>query len=127
MSTYQELVKLGREALAAETSAQWKLGDYALQVCPLDAKHLHNQQLEKLERYADDLGVSFETLRAYRATAAAWPDDTRVSSDKASWKVHQYLQGKPDRIQIIERLLRAGKGRVTVNQVTIALGRKTRN
>jgi len=42
---------------------------------------------------AQEIGVEFKTLAAYRKVAAAWPAGTRVPA--ASWAVHRALRSEP--------------------------------
>lgn len=50
-----------------------------------------------LERFAAEVGVSFEVVRKCRQTAAAWGSEKRFSD--VSWGVHQVLAAHQELIQ----------------------------
>lgn len=109
---YDELVRRGREVAQRLSKSQWELGDLALKVVPMGEQHKHNGSIERLQQYADEIGVAFDALDLYRRVAAAWPDRTRIRS--ASWSVHRELMSHPQRGRILEALVRKHE-RVTVD------------
>lgn len=127
--SWKTLVELGRVAALKGNNARWTLGDLALEAVPMGA-HGGNRRseqgdtrtLEKLARYATEVGVEVETLDSYRKVASAWPEDTRVAS--ASWSAHREaltLAGSRDEAH---RVLAGVRGeRVTVDAVRAAFGR----
>lgn len=48
-----------------------------------------------LAKYAEAIGVPFNTLLTYRRVAVAWPANSRLLA--VAWRVHQRLAGEPDR------------------------------
>lgn len=69
---------------------------------------------EHLTRAGFDYSVN--SLRQYRATALAWPADTRVH-EGAGFTVHRELRGQEDPPAVLAKLMRQHGGRVTQKQV----------
>lgn len=96
---YDELVQQGRSVIKDAAALQFKLGDLALKIDPIaDDRKERSQQFH---RFADDLGIKFETLAEYRRVAIAWPEEHRATQ-KASYSVHRMLAGNSDRFEIIQ-------------------------
>ncbi|MQB01578.1 MAG: hypothetical protein GEU78_15030 [Actinobacteria bacterium] len=112
-SRWQELV---REGIARDGNRNWFLGDAALEIAPMGEDGAHNGSTEKLEQYANLVGVEAKSLYVYRAVAAAWPPVTRLTGD-TSWKVHQLLMTPEKRT-----LIREG---MTVTEAHRAAGHST--
>ncbi len=55
----------------------------------------------ELARYADAVGVEYETLKAYRTVARAWESGIRIPDLPST--VHQALAGQDDRAERIRR------------------------
>lgn len=104
--------ELVREAIARDGSRNWFLGDAALEIAPMSTNGTNNRAQDNLQQFADEIGVSWESLDNYRKVAAAWSADTRVSG--TSWKVHQMLAGR-------QELIKPG---MTVTQAHTALGQR---
>jgi hypothetical protein len=110
--------------------AQWELADALVEDVPpsdtrvsLDSvpRGGRDGSLEALGLLAEQmrregLDYSLSALRQYRATAIAWPDDTRVHHG-AGFTVHRELRGREDRAAILRRLMEEHGGRVTQKQV----------
>lgn len=69
---WDDHVRQGREAREQRDGAQWMLGDLAASV-----ETTYGEQ--SLQRYAEEIGVGYDTLRRYRAVARAFPKDRRRS------------------------------------------------
>lgn len=116
MRTREQRVSAGRHAAESEAQAKWELGDLALEEAPMGADGAHNGTEEVLRRYAEDIGVEYDTLAIYRRVAAAWSPSTRVLG--AAWSVHRELMGEP---KLLARLA-AKHERVTVDIARRARG-----
>lgn len=97
---------------------EWETGDLLVEAFPPDeygelGDKTNTGLYRELQDYAWELerehGIELKvsTMRIYRATALAWPDDTRVSS--APFIVHRLLLGD-DRLQRMERYRKKAKG-----------------
>ncbi|MFG1663915.1 hypothetical protein [Streptomyces sp. Y7] len=78
------------------TGCQFALGDIALEIAPLRT-HGGNMALgegeelgvaDSLRLFAEEIGLSFHTVRTYRWVAARWPKDQRQES--------RLVRGAPD-------------------------------
>jgi hypothetical protein len=97
---WDELVAEGRELAAAANGQQWRIGDLALEVAEMRPHGGVPADVEtRLNRFSNEIGVPFNTLRDYRRVAARWPEDTRVSS--VSFFVHRAFAGLDDRFDLI--------------------------
>lgn len=115
MSTNRELVKRLAELVDGDT---WVVADLLAEVFPVEdyplqahaRNNLHAELVNYEEALRRDHGVilAATTMRIYRATAIAWPDEVRTSS--ASFQAHEKLRG-PDRFGKMEQYLRKNKGR----------------
>lgn len=76
---YDEMVARSRKSVAAVTPHQFAVGDAALEIAPLGRARQDSRLDEVLEQFAEDIGLEVGTVVAYRATAAAWPEDKRFS------------------------------------------------
>lgn len=106
--SYSELVERGREARELADGVQWVEGDLALQVEALPGDErprdpetglFIEDETKQLKRYADDIGITFATLKTYRLTAVAWP--TTLRRAEVSWHVHKTLAAQEDRFDLI--------------------------
>ncbi len=68
--SWDDLVEEGAAARRQRHGAQWRLGDLAGQVATTYGGH-------KLERYAEEIGVEFNTLMNYRSVAARFESSRR--------------------------------------------------
>ena len=104
--TWDQLVAEGQELKIMEDrieaeagNVRWLWGDLALEVAPMGQRGHDNGAIARLREYADELDVSFESLRQYRAVADAWPNGVR--SPLQPWIVHQQIAGRDDREELI--------------------------
>jgi len=95
LESYKELVAEGKRVTEQETNVKWLRGDLASKV----EKHYGEA---KLEQYAEDIEVSYSTLRDEVTTAKAWPQSAR--DPRKSWTVHRELNGRDDRFDLIEQI-----------------------
>lgn len=114
-SRYQQLVEEGRELVANLSRNQWELGDKALEVAPVGAGHTNSGANERLRQYAKDIGERFQTLRRYRAVAAAWPEGRRRPS--VSWSIHAELLPHPEKEEVVEEVSTVREARERVREL----------
>src|ERR1700678_2749407 len=88
---YEDYVKAGQEI---RSRSAWMLGDLAAAV---DTKWGEGT----LKTYAHDIGMAYATLRAYKAVAIAYPDES--VRHLTTWSVYQALAAQPDRAKLIGR------------------------
>ncbi|MFD7015368.1 DUF6192 family protein [Streptomyces sp. NPDC059928] len=98
---WTEMVRKGQRLVGTESSAQFQLGDLALDMVPLPpkGKRLPMKAYKLLADYADDIGLERERLEEYRLVAGAWPKNKR--DKKVCWTVHSILSRHPDRFSLI--------------------------
>jgi hypothetical protein len=98
-------VRRGRELVAQESKCKWELGDLGLEVAPLaghGGKRDHDADdrvATRLNRFAGEIGASYESLDLYRHVAARWPIKSRRSD--LSFFVHHALARLDDREKVI--------------------------
>jgi hypothetical protein len=80
MIDWEEAVTEGIEARKSQDKAQWKLGDLA---CALVTTYGGRT----LAKYAEEIGVEFNTLQEYRRVAGTFEKSTRV--DNLTWSHHR--------------------------------------
>jgi hypothetical protein len=85
---YEDYVKAGQEI---RSRSAWMLGDLAAAV---DTKWGEGT----LKTYAHDIGMAYATLRAYKAVAIAYPDES--VRHLTTWSVYQALAAQPDRAKL---------------------------
>jgi hypothetical protein len=91
---WEQAVMAGIEARQAADRSQWKLGDLALDVETTYGGHT-------LEKYAEAIGVEYETLKAYRYVAERYQKVTRVTN--LSWTHYRAVARYPDRMQWLQK------------------------
>lgn len=82
---YDELVKLGRDWVATMSSAQWRLGDAAVEIEPMRAYGGANASgkgdlftvSEAIRMFAEDVGLAYTTVRSYRWVSSRRPKERR--------------------------------------------------
>jgi hypothetical protein len=114
---WPDLVAEGIEARRTRDGAQWRLGDLALEVETTYGGH-------ELERYAEDVGVEYNTLRDYRDTAKAYGIDERSSN--LSWSHHRAVRSQSDRQDWIRQAIEKRWSVRTLTSHAIALSVQTR-
>ncbi|MEV1069674.1 DUF6192 family protein [Streptomyces sp. NPDC050263] len=89
-----------------DARCQFGLGDAALELEPLRGHGGHlpldegDQGVEESMRlFADEIGLSFYTVRTHRWVAAQWPSERRQTG--VSWEAHRILASVPDRFELI--------------------------
>ena len=97
---YAEIVAELRKLVETSSRIQFRIGDYALEVEPMrehggsaPADELFTVK-DSLFRLAEDIGLSYSTVKTARWTASRWPEDRRVSG--VSFTVHSILAGIVD-------------------------------
>lgn len=106
---YEELVTEGRRLVAEQTRIQFRLGDDALEIEPLQpwgGAHPAAQEgllgvEEAIAMYAEDVGVSATAMARYRWVASRWPRQRR--QEGVGFTVHQVLASLQDRFEVIKR------------------------
>lgn len=105
MYTYEERVRLGREA----AKSQWVLGDLALEQCQ-DSKYGE----ATLESFAEAIGVEYNSLRQYRTVSEAYPQiATRVAN---LWTVYRDLASQEDRHELVKKKMTVKAARELVRK-----------
>lgn len=97
-----EQLKVMEERVEAEAgNVRWLWGDLALEVAPMGdgPGGVGNGATELLKRFAEELDVSFESLRQYRTVAEKWPIGMRIPMQP--WACHQQIMGRDDREELI--------------------------
>lgn len=95
-----EELKVMEDRVEAEAgNVRWLWGDLALEVAPVGATGEHTGALERLNKFAEELDVSYSALREYRRVAASWPGAMRLAPQP--WIVHQQIAGRDDREELI--------------------------
>lgn len=99
-ATWERLVREGRELAIDDNDRQWRIGDLALEVAEMRPHGGVPAEVEdRMNRFSDETGIKFNTLRAYRQVSAQWPEDRRLSS--VSWSVHQIFAGLDERFELV--------------------------
>jgi hypothetical protein len=94
-SRYAEIVAELRKLVQTASRIQFAIGDYALEVEPMreHGGQERSDELftvkESLFRLAEDIGVSYSTVKGARWTASRWPKGHRVEG--VSFTVHRTL------------------------------------
>ncbi|MFI6532222.1 DUF6192 family protein [Nonomuraea sp. NPDC050547] len=107
---YDELVADGLKQIAAQGQIQLRLGDYALEIEPMNP---HGGQAspdadwmsvrDSLALYAEDLDITVSTLLNHRWVASRWPKPHR--QDDVSYSVHKALAAIQDEAERYARIL----------------------
>jgi len=105
--------------------ATWDFADAIVEDVPEGAPGapLHDGSRQALRLLAEQLGragfdYAVNTLSQDRATALAWPEETRVHKG-ATFSVHRELRSREDRTAVLSKLINQHGGRVTRKQVRI--------
>jgi hypothetical protein len=70
--TDEQLIAAGRKLVVKQEKSQLELGRLALAFAPIGDPSVKTGVYDRLELYADEIGMGLATLRQYRATAQAW-------------------------------------------------------
>lgn len=98
-SEYKDLLAEARTVIKEMTGLQFRLGDIGLKIDPPTDEP--RERSGQFHRFADDVGMKYETLAGYRRVAAAWPAEHRAP-EKASYAVHRMLALLGDRFERIQ-------------------------
>lgn len=128
-SDWQELITRGRRLVHSETTAQFALGDLALDMVPVppNGKRPLAKDYRLLSNYADEIGLEAERFEEYRRVSAAWPKAKRAK--KVCWTVHAVFSSRNDRFDLINNppvYRRTGERMWTCELANRELGRKPR-
>lgn len=110
-----ELVNGPPWQMADRLAERFSVDDYG------EARGVRNELYQALDEYEEalrhDYGIELKvsTMAVARQTAMAWPDRTRVQS--APFSVHRDLRARPDRVAILNRLVKRHKGHVSYQQL----------
>lgn len=100
MSDWDELVHQGQRLAETDRGgAAFALGDLALAIAPVGKEGINTGGGDDLRKYAEAIGVPFNTLQQYRRVSAHWPANTRVLA--VPHVAHRLLMGEPDRAELI--------------------------
>lgn len=105
---YDQIVAEARAVVEHQTRAQFQLGDWALEIEPIQPNGGHHRQNpdgipsagEILHEFSETIGVPFETLRKYRYASDRWPKGQR--RDGIPHVVHEILACREDRFTLID-------------------------
>ncbi|MFF7251580.1 DUF6192 family protein [Embleya sp. NPDC008237] len=112
---YEQIVAELREIVENHTRGQFTIGDHALEIEPLRGTGGGEQSDElftvkqSLFRLAEDIGLSYSSLKSSRWTAARWPKDRRQSG--VSFTVHKVLGRIADERERFAAILTPPEGR----------------
>ncbi|MER5951187.1 DUF6192 family protein [Streptomyces sp. NPDC001904] len=104
---YEELIAQDRKLVLDETKIQFKIGDDALEIEP-PRPHGGSRPAaaedgagvrETLERFAEDIGLSYDQVRIVRHTASRWPREHRA--EDVAFNIHRILEQREDRFEVI--------------------------
>jgi hypothetical protein len=101
------IVAEGRTARAAADGGRWRIGLLAMLV---EARYASGA----LQRFADEIGDSYATVRRYRWVAKAYDETARLRFSNLTFSHFQAVAGDPDRLIWLER---AGRGRWSVDRL----------
>lgn len=94
---WDEKVARGRALVTEINDRKWELGDLANEVCPATGNGVRND--DTLGKFADEIGLTRESLKKYRYVAARWAAGTRVPAQ--TWTTHRMLAERDDRFDVI--------------------------
>ncbi|MFI0773231.1 DUF6192 family protein [Streptomyces sp. NPDC021212] len=108
-SRYAQIVAELRELVQTASRIQFTIGDYALEVGPM-REHGGQERSEELFtvkdslfRLAEDIGVSYSSVKDARWTASKWPKERRVA--EVSFTVHKIFASINDDQERFETIL----------------------
>ncbi|MCZ4103317.1 DUF6192 family protein [Streptomyces sp. H39-C1] len=130
---YAEIVAELRKLVETASRIQFTIGDHALEVEPMreSGGQERGEELftvkDSLFRLAEDIGVSYSTVKETRWTASRWPKDRRVSG--VSFTVHKILASVADEEERFAAVLTPpdGKSRWTPDDAKRRTGRQVEN
>ncbi|MEW2354231.1 DUF6192 family protein [Spirillospora sp. NPDC029432] len=131
---YRELVEQARRLVDEATRAQFRIGDIALEIAPMQrhggahpgAGEESYEVTAVLGAFAQDVGLAASTVRDYRWVSARWPEPRRAAG--VSHRVHSILAAISDERARWERITRppvlerTGERRWTTDAASRVLG-----
>ena len=105
---WRRIVAEGRAARGGMDGGKWRIGLLALLV---ERRYASGA----LQRFADDIGESYGTVRRYRWVAKSYDPHTRTRFADLSFSHFQAVAGLPDRLTWLER---AERGSWSVDRLT---------
>jgi hypothetical protein len=127
---YAAIVAELRKLVETSSRIQFTIGDYALEVEPM--REAGGQERgdelftvkDSLFRLAEDIGLSYSTVRTARWAASRWPEDRRVSG--VSFTVHKIMASIVDDEERWATILTPpeGKSRWTPDEANRRVGRQ---
>ena len=103
---YEDAVREGRQIAGKIHGYQWRLGEIADQLETIYGS-------KTLERYAEDIEMSYETVKVCRSVFRAWPHHNKRPRN---WSVAKVLVKYPDKHYLIEK-----EPDITVKQAVLAV------
>ncbi|MEO5875057.1 MAG: DUF6192 family protein [Streptosporangiaceae bacterium] len=106
---YEAIVARARELVESMTRSQFGIGDLALEIEPMNV-HGVGEDLgveASIRLFAEDIGLAFSTVNAYRWTASRWPAHARQAG--VSFTVHRVLASIADEQERWARIKRPPK------------------
>ncbi|MBD0695795.1 DUF6192 family protein [Streptomyces sp. CBMA123] len=130
VSRYEEIVARLREVVESQTRGQFVIGDYALEIEPMrevGGSAPANEMFSvkgSLVRLAEDIGLSYASIKDTRWTASRWPKERQ--QPKVSFTVHRILAGIADENERFAAILTPpeGKSRWTADGANRRVGRQ---
>ena len=105
---WARLITEGRNARATADGGRWKIGHLALLV---EKRYASGA----LQRFAEEIGESYASVRRYRWVAKSYDPDTRTRFSALSFSHFQAVAGLPDKLVW---LARAERGSWSVDRLT---------
>ncbi|KOG91357.1 DUF6192 family protein [Streptomyces varsoviensis] len=106
---YEQILAGDRDRVSRMSADMFTIGDHALEIEPVrkpgGSRPADSEEpgvYASLQTYANDIGLSFNTIKAYRFTAHRWPACQR--RDGISFRVHQILAYLPDDAERFEAI-----------------------
>lgn len=112
---YEQIVAELRKVVENQTRGQFTIGDYALEIEPMREAggQERGEELftvkESMFRLAEDIGLSYSTVKEARWTGSRWPEEHRQPS--VSYTVHKILAGITDEQERFAAILNPPEGR----------------
>jgi hypothetical protein len=91
---WEEAVLEWEETDKLEAQVQWRRGDIALALKPVYGEHT-------LDKFAETVGVDYDTIHRYRQVAKAYEYPTRIGN--LSWSHHQCICIRENRLEWLQK------------------------
>lgn len=127
---YEQIVAELRKVVENQTRGQFTIGDYALEIEPMREAggQERGEELftvkESMFRLAEDIGLSYSSVKEARWTASRWPEARRQAG--VSFTVHKILAGITDEEERFAVIVAPpeGKARWTADEARRKVGRQ---